>query len=240
MNNPDPPDKVPPENTRVSGMECGLHSLRAAARKWLPPLLILLVAVVWVVFLPSGDAPEKPDDTQARPAPPVHALDASGVAAAETLEERSPPVLVTPGEEALPPEPTDWLAQNMHAPDEQVVAVFLQYAGEPRNDPARRAEALQHALNFLPDDNHALLEPLASDPRTPPEMQEILLSDAHTRPLAAALSTAVHLMQSNSPPVAAEARELTAFLLMLDPDTDPAELAETAKARIEESEEDFQ
>lgn len=98
---------------------------------------------------------------------------------------------------------------------------LLEVAANNRVGNTHRCEALQHALNLVPDENYAAM--ILKDPDgtywDTPEMQSLLLLDAHNRQDIAKIPAALAVLKHADGEVRTEAKELLAFLLDLDETT---------------------
>jgi hypothetical protein len=79
-----------------------------------------------------------------------------------------------------------------------------------------RTEALQHAMNLLPDDSFGALDGLLSAKDAPVSLQDLVFNEVHNRPVTTQLPVALTLLKSPDPDVSSRARSLLAFHLDRD------------------------
>lgn len=92
---------------------------------------------------------------------------------------------------------------------------LLAIAADSRVEKAARADALQHGLNLVSDEDYAdlVLPELEDNLFESPEMQRLLLDDAYNREDLAKLPAALAVMKHGQGEIKTDARELLAFLL---------------------------
>lgn len=97
---------------------------------------------------------------------------------------------------------------------------------------ATRTDALQHAINLLPDESFDSLDPLISTKETPVELLDMVFTAVHDRSASVQLPIALTLMQRSDEDVSTRARNLLAFHLDQDFGDDPAAWLEPVQAAI--------
>ena len=79
-----------------------------------------------------------------------------------------------------------------------------------------RTDALQHAMNLLPDQGFTSLDGMLKDKETPVSLLDMVFTEVHNRPPTTQLPVALTLLRSSNPDVASRARSLLAFHLDRD------------------------
>ena len=102
---------------------------------------------------------------------------------------------------------------------------------------ATRTDALQHAINLLPDKSFDSLNGMLTAKDTPGELLDMVFVSIHDRSPSVQLPVALALMQRSSGEVSTQARNLLAFQLDRDYGDDPEAWLEPVKAAIAKAQE---
>jgi hypothetical protein len=84
-----------------------------------------------------------------------------------------------------------------------------------------RNDALQHAMNLLPDEGFTSLDALLKTKGTPPELLDLVYHEIHNRPVEVQLPAALLLMQRTGEEISQQSRDLLSFHLEQDYGDDP-------------------
>jgi len=187
-------------------------------------------------------APGKPAPVATSPSetkPPIRQLPSS------SLENRPTPAPPTTPEPAPPTarataaiEEIDNVLRDQSISTDDAAQRLVKLASDATVPDQIRNDALQHAMNLLPDEGFGSLEEMLKTKATPPELLDLVFHEIHNRPVDVQLPTALLLMQRSGEEVAQQARELLGFHLEQDLGDDPTAWASAvqqaaAKAKAE-------
>jgi len=208
-----------------------------------PLAAILLVGGVGAAVWFSQQQPSAPPKT----APVAATAPASGPARqlpTSALETPMPPAPVAAAPEtnraAAAIEEIDAVLRDESIPQDNAARRLVALASDATVPNKIRNDALQHAMNLLPNGSFDSLAEMIKTQATPPELLDLVFHEIHNRPVEVQLPTALLLMQRSGEQVAQQARELLAFRLEKDLGEDPAAWATavqeaTQKAKAENS-----
>jgi hypothetical protein len=98
-----------------------------------------------------------------------------------------------------------------------------------------RNDALQHAMNLLPDEGFPSLDELLKTKSTPAELLDLVYHEIHNRDVTVQLPTALLLMERTGEEISQQARELLAFRLEQDYGDDPTAWAAPVQKAVAEA-----
>lgn len=191
-----------------------------------------IIVIVIVVLFRAGPAPRTGEESRALPETvlannPSDPGIASGVAASPGGE--APVVTFTPAG-APPPvrtlDPARWearideLLSNRNITPRAASRELFAMAGDAKGPGPLRIDAAEHGFNLLEDENYledALA--LATNPRLPEEIYEILFADLHNRDESVSVPVAERIAKTPGHPLAEDARDFADFFTD-DPDPD--------------------
>lgn len=202
-----------------------------------PKALLLIAgaaifAIVVVVLFRADPAPRTEEEARALPetVPTNNSPDpgiANGAAASPGGED--PVVTFTPAG-APPPvkilDPSQWearideLLSNRNITPRAASRELFAMAGDSKGPGQLRIDAAEHGFNLLDDENYledALA--LATNPRLPEEIYEILFADLHNRDESVSVPVAERIAKTPGHPLAEDARDFADFF-MDDPPPD--------------------
>lgn len=109
-----------------------------------------------------------------------------------------------------------WMDEHWDEPDDKLIAGLLEFAGRNDLGLADKSQALEHALNLIPDTEYGKLDNLLTNPGTPTHLLQKIFTDLHNRSEKASLQAALHLIKRAEPEIVDAAKALLAHLLDLD------------------------
>lgn len=191
-----------------------------------------IFAIVVVVLFRSGPAPRNEEEARALPGtvptdnPPDLGI-ASGTAASPGGEDAV--VTFTPAGGPPPVrtlDPSQWearideLLSNRNITPRAASRELFAMAGDAKGPGPLRIDAAEHGFHLLDDENYledALA--LATNPRLPEEIYEILFADLHNRDESVSVPVAERIAKTPGHPLAEDARDFADFFTD-DPDPD--------------------
>jgi hypothetical protein len=187
--------------------------------------------------VPAKPAPAAATTPAATPARqlPASSLDAKPAPMTATAEAPEAPLS---GRGAAAVEEIDTVLRDQSISTDDAAKRLVALAADGTVPEKIRNDALQHAMNLLPDEGFASLEGMLKTKETPPELLDLVFHEIHNRPVDVQLPTALLLMQRSGEEVSQQARELLSFHLEKDLGDDPAAWTSTvqeatAKAKAE-------
>jgi hypothetical protein len=182
-------------------------------------------------------AEDKPAPAPVRPLP-ASSLENRPAAAPVTAPTPPPAPENTPrGVAAL--EEIDTVLRDQTVSTDAAAQRLVKLASDEAVPAEIRNEALQHAMNLLPDEAFNSVDGMIKAKSTPPELLDLLFHEIHNRPVDVQLPTAFLLMsERRGEEISQQARDLLSFHLEKDLGDDPTAWAPvvqqaTAKARTE-------
>jgi len=198
-------------------------------------LLLALALVALAIFLLS----RVPEDTDATGEPASHKQE-KHLAVGDTQKKPShspdkPPRgydIDAPLTDAEESQLGDILA-NKSLRNIEAAGSFLSLAVDPTKSAALRFNALEHALNLLPEDQASALSPLIAEQTTPTEMVDSILDYAMNIDIdTTALDLGIQILESPHEDQREASHEMVAFILDVDSDVDSATLLVEAKKEL--------
>ena len=125
-----------------------------------------------------------------------------------------------------------WMDEHWDEPDDKLISGLLDFTGRSDLGLAEKSQALDHALNLLPDTEYGKLDALLLDPGTPAQLVEKIFTDLHNRSEKASLQAALHLIKRAEPEIVAAAKALMAHLLDLDEENELEAIRLQAETRV--------
>lgn len=125
-----------------------------------------------------------------------------------------------------------WMDDNWDEPDDKLIGGLLDFTGRSDLGLAEKSQALDHALNLLPDTEYQKLNNLLLDPETPPHLLEKIFTDLHNRSEKASLQAALHLIKRPEQEIVEAAKTLLAHLLDLDEENELEAIRLQAETRV--------
>ncbi len=135
-------------------------------------------------------------------------------AAADAPPAEPSPEEVAKAVEAL--QKIDTVLRDSSLPPAKAGLQLAELASDASVPLQNRTEALQHAMNLLPDDSFGALDGLLASKDAPVSLQDLVFNEVHNRPVTTQLPVALTLLKSPDPDVSSRARSLLAFHLERD------------------------
>ncbi|MBU6302268.1 MAG: hypothetical protein KGS60_11985 [Verrucomicrobia bacterium] len=169
--------------------------------------------------------------TPSAPAEPTKSVPKAGLTSALGSAKTAPEApAANPATPAPPKEPSpeevaktvaalqkiDSVLRDSNLPPAKAGLQLAEMASDSSVPLQNRTEALQHAVNLLPDDGFGALHGLLSAPDAPVSLQDMVFNEVHNRPVTTQLPVALLLLKSQDPDVSSRARNLLRFHLDRD------------------------
>jgi hypothetical protein len=122
--------------------------------------------------------------------------------------------------------------EHWDEPDDKLISGLLEFTAGSELGLAEKSQALDHALNLLPDTEYGKLDGLLLDPKTPAQLLEKVFTDLHNRSEKASLQAALHLIKRAEPEIVAAAKALLAHRLDLDEENELEAIRLQAETRV--------
>jgi hypothetical protein len=120
-------------------------------------------------------------------------------------------------------EEIDTVLRDQSIPQDAAALRLVALAGDGSVPEPIRNDALQHAMNLLPDEAFNAVEEMVKTKATPPELLDLVFHEIHNRPVQVQLPTALMLMKERAgEEISQQARDLLSFHLEKDLGDDPA------------------
>lgn len=131
-----------------------------------------------------------------------------------------------------------WMDEHWDEPDDKLISGLLEFIAGSDLGLAEKSQALDHALNLLPDTEYGKLDGLLLDPKTPTHLLQKIFTDLHNRNERASLQAALHLIKSAEPEIVEAAKALLAHRLDLDEENELEAIRLQAETRVIELDEE--
>jgi hypothetical protein len=125
-----------------------------------------------------------------------------------------------------------WMDEHWDEPDDKLISGLLEFTAGSELGLAEKSQALDHALNLLPDTEYGKLDALLLDPKTPSHLVEKIFTDLHNRSEKASLQAALLLIKRAEPEIVERAKALLAHLLDLDEENELEAIRLQAETRV--------
>ena len=182
-------------------------------------IAVVLGAVV-LFMLPTPEAPRPAPRVSSRQvAVSLSSRDEISALAGQLRQESSPP-------KTLPSLPAgmSWedRLDELLSKDTDTATTVRGLVGAMRGLPTEaQEEYASHAVNLCEDEQFNLLAGIYLDPKTPPEVAEIIFNDVLNRPDEIKLPLLANTLRNSSHPMATEAKEILEMYLDLEPGSAP-------------------
>ncbi|RFC42683.1 MAG: hypothetical protein DVB23_002994 [Verrucomicrobia bacterium] len=201
---------------------------------WVIGMVVVLGAAGTAVWFSQQPAPStSPQVATPAPANPVASQTPPRSLPASSLENRpAPPTTPTPSPEPAPANPAraaaaleeiDTVLRDQSIPLDAAAQRLVRLASDATVPDQIRNDALQHAMNLLPDEAFNSVDAMIKTKATPPELLDLLFHEIHNRPVEVQLPTAFLLMKERAgEEISQQARDLLSFHLEKDLGDDPS------------------
>ncbi|MFM7180780.1 MAG: hypothetical protein ACKO2G_04865 [Verrucomicrobiales bacterium] len=199
-------------------------------------MLGAVVAIVWNIGAETSGSKDKKNPTAGN-ASAGQATSPGGASRPWKTGSSGSGQAEDPGSEASPVVDR-WMDEHWDEPDDKLITGLLEFTGRKDLGLAEKSQALDHALNLLPDPEYGKLGALLLDPGTPTALLQKVFIDLHNRNEKASLQASLLLIKREEAEIVSAAKALLAHRLDLDEENELEAIRLQAETRVIELEEE--